>query len=365
MPSNESLDVAAIGGHKPNNKSIHSLDLPQLYRKPSFSELFHTLELLRLQPPSWDTASRQSIEDDAQGISRYLTRLIGSDLYWFFTDVDDEEAEERRETIHELASKRLAERCGRSAMPHMLRTWIIPASEFSRELSIELCEPPLTGDSLGLKTWGTSFVMARKLEELSKQYLSHLLCKYAPDNHDTNMKVKVLELGAGTGLLGITAALLWEQEVVLTDLPDIVPNLQVNVNRNGLGENTSSNRTRASILDWTNAENSDVFSQSPEEKFEIILVSDPFYDTHHPQLLAGVIPNFVKEMDERSRIVVSVPLRDAATRAMKADFETRMKESNYELLVHGRERCLDDWEESAEDENDCVYCWWSIWKPIS
>jgi methylase of polypeptide subunit release factors len=158
-------------------------------------------------------------------------------------------------------------------MPQMIRTWTIPASEFSNELSVELCEPPLTGDSLGLKTWGTSFVMARKLEELSKQYLSHLLCKYAPNNHDANAKAKVLELGAGTGLLGITAALLWEHEVILTDLPDIVPNLQANVKKNGLGENTSSSGTRASILDWTNAENSDVFSQSPEDKFEVRTIS--------------------------------------------------------------------------------------------
>ncbi|PQE25242.1 glucose-inducible SAM-dependent methyltransferase Rrg1 protein [Rutstroemia sp. NJR-2017a WRK4] len=365
MPSNESLDGATVGGFKSSHKPIHSFDLPQLHRKPSFSELFQTLSLLRLQPPSWDTASRPSTEDDAQGISRYLTRLIGSDLHWFYTGVNEEEAEARIETIHELASKRLAERCGRSAMPQMIRTWTIPASEFSNELNVELCEPPLTGDSLGLKTWGTSFVMARKLEELSKQYLSHLLCKYAPGSHDANTKVKVLELGAGTGLLGITAALLWEQDVVLTDLPDIVPNLQANVKKNGLGENTSSTGTRASILDWTNAENSDVFSQNPEDKFEIILVSDPFYDTQHPGLLAGVIPKYLKELDGRSRVIVSVPLRDAATRAMKDDFESLMKKSNYELLVHGRERCLDDWEESAQDENDSVYCWWSIWKPIS
>lgn len=59
-------------------------------------------------------------------------------------------------------------------MPEMIRTWIIPTSRGLTDLTIELCEPPLTGDSLGLKTWGTSFVMAKKLEKLGYLYFGHI-----------------------------------------------------------------------------------------------------------------------------------------------------------------------------------------------
>ncbi|KAJ8066648.1 hypothetical protein OCU04_005695 [Sclerotinia nivalis] len=423
MPSNEYLDASATNG----NKSIHSLDLPQLYKHPSFLELLQVLELLKLPPPSWNSKSRRSQEpDDAQSISRYLTKIIGSGLDWLSIGVSEEEWEQRCETIHELASKRLAERCGRSAMPEMIRTWVIPTSENSTGLTIKLCEPPLTGDSLGLKTWGTSFVMAKKLEELGNLYFGNILSigrlteqGFVPSRNDlaveSEMTVKIeltmrsdevmsnnttmngnsttrgnkmsvhrlveeidtmqkeqlsgnhlrnkgriLELGSGTGLLGLTAAMLWNRTTILTDLPDIVPNLDVNLKRNGFGQTPETNAT-AAILDWSDAEHSVVFSQNPNDKFEMILVADPFYDSHHPPLLAGVIPKFLKNSGD-GRVLVSVPLRDNATRAMKNDFEELMSSQGYQLVASGMERCFDDWEESEQDDIDGVYCWWGIWK---
>ncbi|KAA8575654.1 hypothetical protein EYC84_004772 [Monilinia fructicola] len=415
MPSNESLDGPATNG----NTRIHSLDLPQLYKRPSFSELLQVLELLKLPPPSWNSPSRRSQEpDDAQGISRYLTKIIGSELDWLSLGVSEEEWEERCEIIHELASKRLAERCGRSAMPEMIRNWVIPTSGTSTDLTIELCEPPLTGDSLGLKTWGTSFVMAKKLEELGDQYFGHLLSNRSTEEEVVTLKDgpmveskltvkieltmesdevmksnttmnynatirgetmvvsgstlennlihpgrpaggtihnegRILELGSGTGLLGLTAAMLWNKPTVLTDLPDIVPNLDVNLKRNGFGQ-TSESMASAEVLDWSDAEGSVVFSQDPNNKFEIILVADPFYDSHHPSLLAGVIPKFLKNTGD-GRVLVSVPLRDNATEAMRNDFVRLMAIQEYQLLASGRERCFDDWEESENDDSDGVY----------
>lgn len=204
-------------------------------------------------------------------------------------------------------------------MPEMVRTWIIPTSGTSADLAIELCEPPLTGDSLGLKTWGTSFVMAKKLEEIGDRYFKHILFHHesgkqtvrstqsGPDvQRDMNVKIeltmgvdetimsdaimngktttagetmvsalsvgndrgRILELGSGTGLLGLTASMLWDRTTILTDLPDIVPNLNVNLKRNGFDQ-TSDTLASAEILDWSDAEGSVVFSQSYEDKFEV------------------------------------------------------------------------------------------------
>jgi hypothetical protein len=60
-------------------------------------------------------------------------------------------------------------------MPEMTRSWAIPASPNHSELKLEIREPPLTGDNLGLKTWGTAFVISKNLEDLGTKYFSHLL----------------------------------------------------------------------------------------------------------------------------------------------------------------------------------------------
>ncbi|RAL67901.1 hypothetical protein DID88_008626 [Monilinia fructigena] len=360
MPSNESIDGPATNGNTP----IHSLDLPQLYKRPSFSEILQVLELLKLPPPSWNSPSRRSQEsDDAQGISRYLTKIIGSELDWLSLGVSEEEWEERCETIHELASKRLAERCGRSgqqkkevATSKKMIQWLVESKLTVRiELTMgsdEMMKPnTIMNDNATIG--GETVVLSGSTLE------SNLIHPAKPAGNIYNQG-RVLELGSGTGLLGLTAAMLWNKPTVLTDLPDIVPNLDVNLKRNGF-DRTSESKAKAEILDWSDAEGSVVFSQDPNNKFEIILVADPFYDSHHPPLLAGVIPKFLKNTGD-GRILVSVPLRDSATEAMRNDFVRLMAVQGYQLLASGRERCFDDWEESELDDGDGVHCWWGMWK---
>lgn len=89
------------------------------------------------------------------------------------------------------------------AAGEMTRTWVIPESHNVPEIHFDLREPALTGDMLGLKTWGTSYVISKKLEFIGNQYLDDLI------NHSTG-GFRVLELGAGTGLVrsGLPQAVL-------------------------------------------------------------------------------------------------------------------------------------------------------------
>ncbi|XP_027183049.1 protein-lysine methyltransferase METTL21D-like [Coffea eugenioides] len=81
----------------------------------------------------------------------------------------------------------------------------------------------------------------------------------------------VLELGAGTGLPGLTAARLGASRVVLTDIKPLIPLLEKNVEVNGLGD-----RVLACQLAWGSDE---LPSQLNEVgHVDLVLLSDVFFD---------------------------------------------------------------------------------------
>lgn len=141
------------------------------------------------------------------------------------------------------------------AMPEMTRTWIVPASADLPEIRFDIREPPLTGDNLGLKTWGTSYVIAKKLENFGKQCLDHLFTKLisasaSSSSRSLHPERKVLELGAGTGLVGVAAGALWGADVYLTDLVDIADNLLFNIEKNAVTVKQFGGNISSGVLDW-------------------------------------------------------------------------------------------------------------------
>lgn len=112
-------------------------------------------------------------------------------------------------------------------MGEISRSWPFREDDLSPTFELIIREPPLTGDSLGLKTWGSSYVLAQHLPKLGATSLFRLF-----DESLGQPRPPVLELGSGTGLLGLAAAALWKVHVILSDLPDIMPNLQHNVEAN-------------------------------------------------------------------------------------------------------------------------------------
>ncbi|KAJ9659119.1 Protein-lysine N-methyltransferase rrg1 [Neophaeococcomyces mojaviensis] len=271
---------------------------------------------------------------DPVGIPRYLTTIISSSLKW----LDDHEQEQ----VWEAASKRLSERSGRSAAPSMTRTFRI-----SDELSFQLNEPSLTEDSLGLKTWTSSLLLSRRLKDLA--------------HHIPHDDTRVLELGSGTGLVGLATAFLWQDfvtEVLLTDLPGIMPNLQENIKQNMLSNWTTDKkmpRVHSRILDWSNQ--SDVPS-SDTEKYNIVVAADPIYSADHPRLLADTVRRWLTQSPQ-SRFIVELPLRQGYAKE-RCDLKQRLEEF-LAIIEEGEEIGFDDWE-TADGRPAEVECWWSVWQ---
>jgi Lysine methyltransferase len=140
-------------------------------------------------------------------------------------------------------------------MPEMTRTWVIPASVNLPEFKFDIREPPLTGDNLGLKTWGTSYVIAKNLESFGITYLDHLFDRSNVHTNTSRRRTmlsstRILELGAGTGLVGIAAGAVWGADVLLTDLQDIADNLLYNIEKNRPTVIEVGGQISGGVLDW-------------------------------------------------------------------------------------------------------------------
>ena len=349
------------------------LDLPQLYTRPSAPILLSTLADLSVQPLSWEKDSqagngssetqRRKRKINNEGVPQYLTKIISSPLVWIEDDAE-------KEQIWEAASQRLSERSGRTAMGAITRSFAIPLlptapcrgssqiQSSSKEppqdcdptdvVQLTLHEPPMTADNLGLKTWASSYLLAKQL---------CLLRQHIPD---LAQDAAILELGAGTGLVGMAAALVFRRHTVLTDLPEIVPNLEQNARSNSEVISSCGGSASAAVLDWTRPDELELasFDGSPNS-FPLIVVADPIYSPDHPRMLVDAIKCHLS-MDKSARVVIELPLRDAYADE-RQDLRDRLAGIGLRIVEQGEEIGYDDWSAGQGEELSEVKCWWSIW----
>jgi predicted nicotinamide N-methyase len=329
------------------------LDLPQLYTKPSADTLLQTLALLVSAPPSWDRqesgVEAHSPHVNPEGVTRYLTSIVSNSLRW----IDDEEA---KEEIWNQASSRLSERSGRTAMGAISRTFRIPSLNSSFEISIH--EPALTGDDLGLKTWAASYLLAKRLHTLRIPLQTR------------EQRLSVLELGSGTGLVGLAMAGLGA-DVTLTDLPSIHANLARNHQSNVTTIAQNGGSARTGVLDWTKPTICELIPVPTDcsknelitTKFPLVLAADSLYSPEHPHMLVNAIEAWLSD-DKDSRVIVEFPYRDAYLPEIKT-FRDRMEKLGLQIHEEGEEEGYDDWgslsSNRASDDEARVRCWWSVW----
>lgn len=246
----------------------------------------------------------------------WLTRIISSELSW----VTDPELQR---TISKEASLRLAENCGRTAQPEIIRKIALP--NLSKYLNgteyIKLKEPSLTNDNLGLKTWGSSLILANRLVNKNKSGEEYLA---GP----------VLELGSGTGLVGIICSILG-YETYLTDLIEIVPNLRDNVQLNDIN-------AKVDELNWCDP-SSFTSKYGKDKKFNTIVLSDPIYSSKHPYWVVDMVEKFINCNNANARVLIQIPLRP--TFEDERSLLWKLMDKNFLELKHEIESGFDDFGE--------------------
>ena len=151
-------------------------------------------------------------------------------------------------------------------------------------LYIDTMESKL-GAKTGCSIWDGSIVLAKFLEQHASQYVHN---------------ATILELGSGTGVVGLAAARLGALHVELTDLEYALPNLQHNIAINGLTSNVS-----ASFLDWTEPPN-------PPPTVTLLLASDVVWIEELIEPLVGTFASVLRANFPNCRLLMSYQRRSAA-----------------------------------------------------
>lgn len=230
-------------------------------------------------------------------------------------------------------------------MPSVSRAFSIPVAN-RNTLRITLREPSLTADNLGHKTWAASYLLAKRLPQMQES-LPSLALNRTP-------VPRILELGAGTGLVGIAAAGIFAADVHLTDLPEIVENLASNCAAHSALAGGNGSTLVAFALDW--ADHPPVHEVLTGTLYDVVLAADPLYSPLHPAMIANTIERYLKR-DELARVAVEFPLREAYQPEVD-DFHAKMEDKGLSCVEQGEEIGYDDWDGGRGE----VRCWWGIWR---
>ncbi|VUC32751.1 unnamed protein product [Clonostachys rosea] len=232
------------------------------------------------------------------------------------------------------------------------RSYEIQKNE-TEKVSIKIAEARVEAENLPLTTWASSFVLSDTLYSLKIDATK--LQKGSQGEYS------ILELGAGTGLTGLSAAAIWGGNTLLTELPGIVPGLQMNIDLNKDMLSAGNIKASCGALDWNSPEvvhisqpNGTTESMSTKDGFSIILAADTMYTEDHPELLSDTIARCLRRAPH-ARAIICHPLRVAYIDHIR-EFWEKMELLGLVADEEGRKELdLTNWDDERLQE-------WSSWK---
>lgn len=215
-------------------------------------------------------------------VLKWITGFAGRSDTWITAASDDDDSEDRANLLDQATSL-LSAFLGNDDETEgdVTRSFSFPTAD-GGVVDVQLNDAALSSEdhtSVGLQSWASSIHLAERMS-LTPAYFSLCAKEAGP--------LRVLELGAGTGLLSIVAAKILQDApsaIVATDYhPDVLSNLKVNIDSNLSGARRSSS-VSVHALDWESPDYSPAF----DESFDIILAADVVYHPEHSRWIRGCV----------------------------------------------------------------------------
>ncbi|KAI0803254.1 putative methyltransferase-domain-containing protein, partial [Irpex lacteus] len=230
---------------------------------------------------------------------RWLTAFAARSDGWVYDSGVEEQEEEARAQLVDDAASLLASFVGTEDEEDALtRTFSFLTSDNNGKgqhsenegayVHVELNDAPLLSQdhtSVGLQSWGSSIVFAERMCANPSAF------GLAPAPARPSLP-RILELGAGTGMLSIAVAKLWAQrsipvEIVATDYhPQVLDNLRSNVDINF----AASSPITVTRLDWQTP----VYDPPLDKPFDVILAADVIYHPDHARWIKHCVERLLR-----------------------------------------------------------------------
>ncbi|KAG6328875.1 hypothetical protein ID866_10214 [Astraeus odoratus] len=247
---------------------------------------------------------------------RWLTALIGriENLHHSVDSARPNESIDPQKSMHpdvliQQAASLLAICAGVAAAGTVQRVFSFE-SVYAGKIEVQVTDIPLENQdygSVGAQTWGGACVLAEMIIEHPERFgLGDALSESNDCSRKRNLRI--LELGAGTGLAGLTVGRLLTASptrrntrctIVSTDFhPSVLENLQRNIETN-FPESASDCDDRpvtivSQFLDWSSF---CVVSPEPallSEPFDVVLGADIIYEAEHAAWIKGCLKRLLR-----------------------------------------------------------------------
>lgn len=146
---------------------------------------------------------------------------------------------------------------------------------------------------------------------------SIVLAKYLDTHPDLVINRHVLELGSGTGVSGMAAAMLGASLTLCTDLIGVIPNLTRNI-ENNFPVDTSSRTIAAAALDWF--DQATVPNPPASNGWQVVLAADVIW---LEELVAPLVATFTAVCTANTLLLLSFQLRTERTANLFFDLMSR------------------------------------------
>ncbi|GAB2231838.1 hypothetical protein Droror1_Dr00010854 [Drosera rotundifolia] len=173
--------------------------------------------------------------------------------------------------------------------PELLRRYI---SSIDSTLVIR----QLSSRGLSFQLWPAATSLVSLLDDHRRNHSGSPLSSVFPSSGEEQPHgLRILELGSGTGFVGIAAAAILKASVTITDLGHVVPNLKFNVMSNSDMLASNNGNVDVAELNWGHLDHMEAIGRD----YDVIIGSDVVYHDHLFDPLIETLKYFLLGVDKK------------------------------------------------------------------